>query len=246
MQTAEASTSLAITAAHVPVIAASSVYVGVVPVFGAIALGVLAIVELFKKLFKGPSPYDEIDSGHVEQGMNSCAQIWFLISGEALYGVVDPNDPTTSAIVRDYTKEKPPLPFKQYATWSSYPPPSKYPNVPKGPLGDMSVDIDQAIQGCSDIVNQVLASLGGQPGVPYSNGDPATHLKQSLSNPFFTDPGGEIIALLQKVKAARDAAALVSNSTGASASALVSEISSNPVAVIAGLGLLGVALWSFA
>ncbi len=172
--------------------------------------------------------------------MNACAQIWFLVSGECLYGVTDPNQPETMQVVRDYTKEKPPLPFKQYATWSSYPPPSKYPDVPKGPLGDMSVDIDQAIAGSQQIVAQALASLGGQPGVGYSNGDAQKHLQQSESNPFFTDPGGEIIALLQKVKAAREAAGAVSGI--GSGSVVVSEISAHPVAVIAGLGLL---VWAF-
>ena len=229
-----------------PAIAASSVAVGAVPVFGAIALTVLGIVELFKNLFHGPSPYDEIDSGYVEQGENASAQIWFAVSGEALYGVVDPNDPSTSNVVRDYTKEKPPLPFKQYATWSAPPPPSRYPDVPKGPLGDMSIDIDQAIQGCNDIVNQVLMSLGGQPGVSYSNGSAAKHLQQSEQNPFFTTGASGIIPLLQKVKAAREAADMVSGSSASSTSAIVSEISSKPVAVIAGLGILGLALWSFA
>lgn len=213
-----------------------------IPIVGAIAAGVFGIVELFKSLFRGPSPYDEIDSGNVEQGENACYQIWFLISGEPLYGVTDPNDPSTSQVVRDYTKEKPPLAFKQYATWGKET--SAYPNVPKGPLGDTSVDIDQAIQGCTDIVNQVWASLGGQPGVAYSNGDAAKHLKQSESNPFFTDPGSGSITLLQKVKAAREAAASVST-TDSPTSAVVSEVQAHPMAVIAGLAVLGLAVWSF-
>jgi hypothetical protein len=181
------------------------------PISKVVISVIAGIVTLFKVLFHGASPYDEIDTGKVEQGQNAVYQIWFAVSGEALYGVVDPSDPATSQIVRDYKKEHPPLPFKQYATWSRRT--SAYPNVPKGPLGDLSIDIQEAIQGAKDIINEVWAGLGGQPGVPYSNGDPAKHLAQSEGNPFFTNEGSGVIALLQKVSAAREAAAVANTST---------------------------------
>jgi hypothetical protein len=212
-----------------------------IPIVGAIAAGVLGIVELFKHLFHGPSPYDAIDSGHVESGSAACYDIWLLVSGEAIAGAGDPKTWKPCGSSQSYVN---------VTTWPNRV--SAYPNVPNGPLGDQSVDIDQALSGVQQIIDQVSGQMGGAPGVAYSNGSAAKHLQQSLSNPFFTTGGGlghtgEVspTALLQKVQAARTAAGVVAGSTSPTASAIVSEISSNPTAVIVGLALLGLAVWSF-
>ena len=192
-----------------------------IPIVGAIAAGVLGIVTLFKSLFKGPSPYDAIDSGNVESGVAAAYDIWLVVSGEALAGAGDPKSWKTTGTSKSYVNT---------ATFSKRT--SAYPDVPNGPLGDQSVDIDQAIAGVQAIVAQVQGQLG-EPG--------SAHYKQSLSNPFFTNGGGGVIPLLQKVKAARAAAGVTDSTT----STIVSEVESNPWAVVAGLGILGFAFWNF-
>jgi len=63
---------------------------------------------------------------------------------------------------------------------------SAYPNVPYGPLGNPAADIDVAINTAEQIINGAMARL---------------QRPQSRNNPEFT--ANDILALLEKVKAAR-------------------------------------------
>ena len=82
---------------------------------------------------------------------------------------------------------------------------SKYPNVPYGPAGNPDVNIDQAIANARAIVQEAASRM---------------QRKESLKNSFFTTNGSGRIALLEQVKAARDAAAKSSVLGGASKSSV--------------------------
>jgi hypothetical protein len=155
------------------------------PIVAAV-VGIASLIMGLVKLFKfHGDPRDPLDAGAVEAGTVACYNIWYLVSGEALAGAGFPENNV-----------------KNPATWSLRS--SAYPNVPKGPRGDPNADIDQAIQGVQDVVAQVQSQLV----------DPnSEHYKKSLQNPFFTNGGAGVIPLLEKVKAAREAAAVAPTGT---------------------------------
>ena len=158
-----------------------------------ISKAIIAVVGAFLKLFSfHGDPRDPLDSALVESGSASCYDIWLAVSGEALGGAGEP---------KSYKKTGTQQSFVNLATWSQRT--SAYPNVPNGPLGDTTIDANQALAGCGEIIAQAQSGLA-DPG--------SDHYNKSLQNPFFTTGGlgqpGEIgpIPLLQKVLAAREAA----------------------------------------
>jgi hypothetical protein len=183
------------------ILAASPATGPLAPFVGAIA-GILA---LFSKLLSWHGdPRDPVDASLVESGLASCYDIWLAVSGEAMAGAGEPKSYKQTGSQQSYVN---------LSTWNIRT--SAYPNVPNGPLGDPTIDIDMAIAGVQEIMGQIQNQLA-DPG--------STHYTTSMQNPFFTNGGGGVIPLLQKVKAAREAAAV------AQASSPTSSLISSPTA----------------
>ena len=101
------------------------------------------VASLFTKLFGfGYNPRKLADTAITEAMQVTMNQVWYALTGEALNGVTHTADPG------QYGK----MHFPLFTA-------SQYPSVPKGPLGDMSLDVDSIIQQITDLAVQQRAQL---------------------------------------------------------------------------------------
>lgn len=155
----------------------------------------------------GPDPRNIPDSATIEAGQIALNRLWYDVSGEKLPWECVPQQCGVQRVAI-YT-------------------PSKYPSVPKGPGGDLSINIDAAIGQADAIVQQAAARL--------------LNPERSGKDQFF-QPGGRnnIPGLLRQMKTYRQKAAATAAASGVTAATGIPGAGISPLALL-GIGAAALA-----
>jgi len=143
-----------------------AVLVAVGATLGRIGM-IVGIGATIASFFKNKNPQRDHDSNLANQVTELGFQIWQAVSGEDRRSITAG---TSSLVGPDRG--------------------SNYPNVPKGPGGDLNIDIEAAMAQLNTTLTSAAAQLV---------------LAESRSNPAFSNGAGGAMALLQAVKAYRAA-----------------------------------------